>query len=415
MLGLSIGLVACAMRGIHHPTLDLDFTQGVLPPGLTFTRASTATYIGSDGLLKTAAVGEPRFDYDPITLACKGLLIEGARTNGVAASRDYNNAFWTKNIPGSLTLTSDANIALDGTLSADRFDTNAASCGVYRAGVHTGLAIGDTVSMTLVVKPLSGYCKIRIGYDGTAFTTAQHGIFDLIAGTSAVFGAANVRRMVLLPSGYWLITLTATATAAGNASVSIYSHDATVQSFCADHSQSELGPFSTSIIPTVASAVTRTADLLTMTGVNFSRWFNPEEGTFVVEVLRPPLTTSGTILNAARAAAGYGPRHQLTVSTSSSYAVVNNAGTAIVAGIVAGTVPGSGAVKLTAGYISGTYTTSLNGAAPAAQVAADPPTGLDTLYIGQAEIGADFLNGHIRRLGYYRTRLSNSELQRLTA
>jgi len=42
-----------------------------------------------------AAVYGPRFDYDPVTLAPRGLLLEGARTNVVLWGRDLTNAAWT--------------------------------------------------------------------------------------------------------------------------------------------------------------------------------------------------------------------------------------------------------------------------------------------------------------------------------
>jgi len=48
---------------------------------ITFSRASTATYIGSDGLLKTASTNEPRFDHSPLTGESLGLLVEEQRTN----------------------------------------------------------------------------------------------------------------------------------------------------------------------------------------------------------------------------------------------------------------------------------------------------------------------------------------------
>jgi len=46
--------------------------------------------------------------------------------------------------------------------------------------------------------------------------------------------------------------------------------------------QSEAGSFVTSYIPTSASTVTRTADVATMTGTNFSDWFNQSQGSFVI-------------------------------------------------------------------------------------------------------------------------------------
>lgn len=54
---------------------------GSLPSGLTFTRASTATYFDVTGTMQTAATNTPRFDYNPSTHALNGLLIEETRTN----------------------------------------------------------------------------------------------------------------------------------------------------------------------------------------------------------------------------------------------------------------------------------------------------------------------------------------------
>ena len=78
------GLVADAssFNGGGGPALGLDFmVPGVLDPRLVFTRASTGTYFNSAGVMQTAAVNTPRWDYDPATLQLRGLLLEEARTN----------------------------------------------------------------------------------------------------------------------------------------------------------------------------------------------------------------------------------------------------------------------------------------------------------------------------------------------
>ena len=56
-------------------------TPGTLDPTITFSRASTATYTDSTGTIQTAAINAPRWDYDRVTLALKGLLLEDTRTN----------------------------------------------------------------------------------------------------------------------------------------------------------------------------------------------------------------------------------------------------------------------------------------------------------------------------------------------
>jgi hypothetical protein len=64
-------------------TADLNFmlTPGTLPPGVVFTRASTATYFDVTGAIQTASTNTPRWTYDPVTHASRGLLMETSRTN----------------------------------------------------------------------------------------------------------------------------------------------------------------------------------------------------------------------------------------------------------------------------------------------------------------------------------------------
>ena len=67
-------------------------TPGSLPAGVTFTRASTATYFDATGTMQTAAANTPRWDYDPVTHALNGLLIEEQRTNSAAEQCDARDA-----------------------------------------------------------------------------------------------------------------------------------------------------------------------------------------------------------------------------------------------------------------------------------------------------------------------------------
>ena len=83
-----------------RPSLVMDFVRrechrnnaaGNLEPVdlnsfMTFTRASTATYVGPDGLIKEAASNVPRYGYDPVTGEALGLLIEEQRTNLLSGS-----------------------------------------------------------------------------------------------------------------------------------------------------------------------------------------------------------------------------------------------------------------------------------------------------------------------------------------
>lgn len=96
---LALCLVAAApFDGIPYPanapSLNCDFTSGVTGaspvgfvnvgpkcPVLTFSRASSQTYFDATGTMQTAGNNVATFDYDPVTLAPKGLQIWEQRTN----------------------------------------------------------------------------------------------------------------------------------------------------------------------------------------------------------------------------------------------------------------------------------------------------------------------------------------------
>lgn len=68
---------------VGGPSLNLQFAgANTLSSQITFTRAGVGgTYINSAGVITAASADQPRFDYDPVTLAALGLLIEESRQN----------------------------------------------------------------------------------------------------------------------------------------------------------------------------------------------------------------------------------------------------------------------------------------------------------------------------------------------
>ena len=64
------------------PNFAIDFTTGVVDPRIVTSRAgNTATRINASGVIELVNADLPRLDFDPVTLACRGLLSEGATTN----------------------------------------------------------------------------------------------------------------------------------------------------------------------------------------------------------------------------------------------------------------------------------------------------------------------------------------------
>ncbi|OIN87265.1 MAG: hypothetical protein AUJ12_02560 [Alphaproteobacteria bacterium CG1_02_46_17] len=93
---LSMDFVADADgRYTLNGTAYNDLTSFLGAVGGTFTRNSVATYFDSTGTLQTASNNIPRFDYDPVTHAPKGILIEERRTNQAYYSTDP--ASWINN------------------------------------------------------------------------------------------------------------------------------------------------------------------------------------------------------------------------------------------------------------------------------------------------------------------------------
>ena len=91
------------------PSLNLNFARSrALDPRITFTRASVGTYVGRDGLIKTAGNNEPRFDHDPVTLESLGLLLEESRTNIAYGGASLSNTTAPGPTSNSLTGNNDA-------------------------------------------------------------------------------------------------------------------------------------------------------------------------------------------------------------------------------------------------------------------------------------------------------------------
>ena len=151
-------------------TLTLDFTTGVLDSRLTFTRASTGTFINASGNVATASNNVARFDHDPTTLAPRGLLIEGQATNLLNWSASFATSGGTNNnwADTSITRTTGQADPANGT-TAIRFTASAGN-----ATVISSAAIGTSAARTFSVwlRRVTGTGDIQYTQNnGTNWTT----------------------------------------------------------------------------------------------------------------------------------------------------------------------------------------------------------------------------------------------------
>jgi len=276
-------------------TLTLDFTQGVLDSRLTFTRASTATFINSSGLVASASTNVARFDHDPTTLAPQGLLIEGSATNvllGFAAG-----SWGRQNINGSGTsgaLTNGqtgpdgvANTAARITTAASTtfptgmfvaFATNAAGNSRTFSVWLRGVGANTTASIAIVGSNTpAGVASSQSGHSVTlATSTSGNNLLALVTGLST--------------TAWTRVSISRTDTQASSDSYRVCpgNHTGTISSGLAVDvyvPQAESGIGMSSTIPTGASTVTRNADTaIIAAGAAFTSWYQGgTQGTFYVD------------------------------------------------------------------------------------------------------------------------------------
>jgi hypothetical protein len=235
------------------PETSLDFVNSqCIDPSYTFTRNSSGTYVGDDGLIKTAAVNEPRFEFDVLSGEYKGLLIEEARTNQLT----YSNTFdvdWTDT---NITRESTDNLAPDGTNTALRVLASQNNATIIR---NSAVGSTNTRTFSIFLRRVNGSGDIQFTFNGgSTWNTISQPITSTWSRILVVTNTTNHRVGLRL-------------TTQGD-SIELWG------------SQLEIGGL-TSYIPTVGSTVTRQPDQLVL-----NKTLNPQ-GAFYIEP-----NTTGTSL-----------------------------------------------------------------------------------------------------------------------
>lgn len=279
------------------PRLALDFTTAALDSRVTVTRAlNTATRINSSGYIEAVNADLPRFDFTTGTSpTCRGLLIEEARINVIRFSNDFTNVLWAKT---NASPTAGAASSPDGTVNATKLVESAA------AGVHSFLGeftptAGTAYTASIFVKAAErSWCALELGGPPLACFAYVNLSTGAIGTTS---GSPTSVIVTPYKDSWWRVSITKTASAAAGAgTLTIYSATGNNgASYTGDGTsgiliyggQVEAGAFATSYIPNAAGGTTtRNADLVDMTGTNFSSWYNATEGTIYAEYI--PFTTN---------------------------------------------------------------------------------------------------------------------------
>ncbi len=176
--------------------------------------------------------------------------------------------------------------------------------------------------------------------------------------------------------------------------------------------QIENGTFVTSYISTAGTALTRNADVASITGTNFSSWYNQSEGTVFVKGATNDIDGNTGWASFYQASSPNNNR----ISVRQSPTLITSAGTTI--GLSASSSPTPKEIqKISTAYKNDDFALYSTVFTPVRVSAGSVPVSVDTALLGGVEgTGGTFnLNGTISRLTYYPYRLSDVRLQTITS
>lgn len=402
-------------------------------------RSSTATYYNSAGVLSTAASGAARTTYNPGNLtAAPKLLVEAAATNLMLYSEQLDNAAWTKT---NTTITVNAIVSPDGATTADKVVENSTATVQHLLSLSGVAVTNGTAYAFSVYAKNAGWSSffLQLGAGGAAAE------FNFNTGVATTSLGATFASMVYVGNGWYRCSVMGVANASQNMYIyktaAPYTGDGTSGVYLWGF-QLEAGYGATSYIPTTSAAVTRAADtvstvagtraadvysaptvtraadVVAITGSNFSSWYRQDQGSLFCSWTIPD-TTSNTDSN-----------HQVVrlLSSLANPTISARMGYSSYRGLRYYAQDGGGTFEYTIEGVANTGTSGVfamawsgtndfavseNGATALVDSTGSITdfTAVDGLQIGGSNGG---MNGTIRKLAYYPTRITNAQLQAIT-
>jgi len=406
-----------------RPSLRLDFSSlATFDPRLSFTRGSTATYTDALGVVRTAPANAPRFDYDPITLVCRGLLIEGSRANALLNSEDLSAASWTNSQTAE---TANTVAAPNGTTTADKL-TELAATAEHTILQDVTLTVNTQRCLSVWAQAAErSTIRLRL-LDAGATSNFVSAFFDLTGSgtardaTNGGNGSGALARIEQYPNGWFRCFLMGTPNTSGTtvrAEIALSTGGTTTSYLGVVSSGVQLwgaqlevsgSSFGSTYIATTSVAVTRSADACTMATTG---WLSAAEGTLFAEATPTALSNNTRIisLNAG------GANEEVRISVGGSPLIGATAvGGVTQASITVGTNVVLGqAVNSAIAYAANDVQFARDGVLGTRDTSGTIPT-VTTLDIGSVG-AASHLYGCVRRALYFPRRMTDAQLQALTA
>jgi hypothetical protein len=315
--------------------------------------------------------------------------------------------------------TLNATVAPDGATTADLVTEDLSTSEHRIETAAISWAANTTYTLTMFAKANGRTRMDFFGIGGGNFTGGREADFNLLTG-SVISTDGSTASITPFPNGWYRLRMTFTTSAAPSASpVFIRLNDNSSNfSYTGDGTsgiyvwgaQLETGAFPTSYIPTTGATATRSADLASVTGSNFSSWYRQDEGT----VFASPSTinaayTSGVIWDIG-AGGAFGSTAYCTWSGTQWGLNPNVSPLNLLSAITAPALSTNASALQ-----SNNSVISASGLIAGVDSSCSMPSNPTTLSIGRAGwTSGNFFNGTIRRLTYWPQRLPNNTLIALT-
>ena len=390
-----------------------DENDNFKPLPFDFTRASSATYVASDGLIKTSTSGQPRIDFLNNTNGT--LLLEPQRTNLITYSEDFSNSYWQKS---GATVTSGFT-SPDGTANAFKLvedtsnnlhiinriitvsnATNYSTSIFAKLGERTKFGIRDGFSNKFITINLSNGSVIDSnGLISSKITQLENDWYKISLTFQTAATSLTLKAYILGDSYTSGNPDDVSNRYQGNGSSGLYIYGA----------QLEEASYPTSYIPTSGSTVTRVAETCSQTPA--SGVIGQTAGTIYWEIDVETLvaTANENILNIDAGFFG-----------NTIYFIKTATGSITAEIYVSGGVQASftktnitkGVHKIALGYANNNTACFIDGVQVGVNDTSCTIPATNRVQLGSGAIGAS--DGKIKSLQLYNTRLSNSELATLT-
>jgi hypothetical protein len=388
------------------PAFKLDWTAGAAQSGVDVVRAGVATFVGSDGYIQSATADTQRIDWSQTT---PGLLVEESRTNYATYSDDFS-AGWSVATNTAIT-TKNVTAPDGGSTCVKLYESTTASAARSISFTTSSIAPSSPSVLSIYAKADERTNLLIRIFDNAAATNYVWANFDLATGL--VNGRSNVgnatgasARMVPAANGFYRCILSGIPNTSGSTTrVTIYIASGTGNStnytgildygFYIFGGQIEAGTFATSYIPTETTTITRNADVATITGSNFSDFWQATSGG--ASVLATPSTVSGICPLVQFDDNTANEIIALRGNTTNPELYVVDGGTPQ-AQLDAGSITANTAYSLTGWWATDDCKARKDSGAVVSDYTATIPT------VTQARIGSDgtnYLNGTIATINYY--------------